>query len=175
LAQFPSVDTTPGQRLRQAREARGLGVRELGRLAGVDPTAISRIESGKRGARGTTEVATFVKLCAPLRVRLAWVLTGAGPMEEPLAAPTTDPYTERVEALERLAGLLPVEVDAQVRGTLPERGARPSVETWIRFALRKLDEHREGFGAASVASPKNRTGEQARVVPVGESKRKSSA
>lgn len=37
-----------GTAFRKAREARGLGVRELARLADTDPSYISHIESGER-------------------------------------------------------------------------------------------------------------------------------
>jgi len=40
-------DHTLGSALRQARMAEGIGVRELARRSGLDPSQISRIESGK--------------------------------------------------------------------------------------------------------------------------------
>jgi transcriptional regulator with XRE-family HTH domain len=163
FAQFATMET-PGQRLHKARVARGLGIRELGRLAKVDPTAISRIESGKRGARGTTEIGTFVKLCAPLRARLAWVLTGEGPMDEvPQVSRVHDPYPERQRALERLAGLLAPDVEASVRGTIPGTERHPTELAWIAHALRIQREHEEGFAVTSEDPRPPRTGEISRV------------
>lgn len=40
-------------RVRELREARGLGVRELGRLAKVSPNTVSGIERGKQPDLGT--------------------------------------------------------------------------------------------------------------------------
>jgi transcriptional regulator with XRE-family HTH domain len=40
-------DTSPGQRLRAARRARGLSIKEVARAVGVDPGTVARWESGK--------------------------------------------------------------------------------------------------------------------------------
>ena len=149
-AQRASVGTTPGQRLRSARVARGFGVRELARLSGVSPPTITRYEKDERGVTDTAEVGTLVKIVTTLGVRLDWVRTGAGPMDSPPPAPTTaDPYPERAAALARLEGLLPLEVVEIVRSAAPVGEKRPDEFAWVRFALRRLDEHNEGIGATS--------------------------
>lgn len=62
-----------GELLRQEREARGLGVRELARLAGVPPGTISEIEGGRLCSR-------------PALGRILEVLEG-GAMSADLVAP----------------------------------------------------------------------------------------
>lgn len=65
--------TTLGQRLRQAREAKGLKQKELGRLAGVSESAISQWESGtiEKIAAGSLRDAAIA-----LNVSLDWLLSG---------------------------------------------------------------------------------------------------
>ena len=41
--------STPGQRLRALREARGLSQAELSRRTGIDPGYLSRVEAGLQG------------------------------------------------------------------------------------------------------------------------------
>lgn len=56
-----NFDKAVAELLRKGREEAGLGVRELARMAGVDPAYISRIESGKTVPRDWIKVANMVK------------------------------------------------------------------------------------------------------------------
>lgn len=60
-----------GQRLRQARDARGLNLHELARLCGISAPALSLIETGKRDPRLTT----LSKIAATLRISLGRIVT----------------------------------------------------------------------------------------------------
>lgn len=63
--------TQVGQRLRQARDARGLNLHELARLCGISAPALSLIETGKRDPRLTT----LSKIAAALRLSLGRIVT----------------------------------------------------------------------------------------------------
>lgn len=66
---------TVAERVRAARVARGLGSRELARLAGLGEGHVATVE-GRVGH--AVEVDTMVKLAAALRVSLDWLITGKG-------------------------------------------------------------------------------------------------
>lgn len=70
-----------GIRLRQQREKQGLGVVELGELAGVDGGRISELEAanGLAGVRA----ATVIRLASALGVRVGWLLCNEWPPEAP--------------------------------------------------------------------------------------------
>jgi transcriptional regulator with XRE-family HTH domain len=78
----PPKEATPspfGLRLRAAREARGLSMRELAAAATtpdgkVSHAAISLIESGRQTA---IEAATAVRLARVLGVTVEWLVTGS--------------------------------------------------------------------------------------------------
>ena len=64
-------------RVLAARTLRGLGSRELARLAGMSAAATSRVERYRRGIT----VQTVFRLADALRVRRAWLITGEGRMD----------------------------------------------------------------------------------------------
>jgi transcriptional regulator with XRE-family HTH domain len=66
-----------GQRLKDAREARGLKRNALAALAGVDSSAITRWEKEDRSPKGTM----VAKLAHALGCSEHWLLTGDGPRE----------------------------------------------------------------------------------------------
>ena len=66
-----------GDRLRQARQRRGWTQQQLAAAAGVGRATIARAELGAFEPRQET----MRKLAATLAVRLAWLLTGEGPMD----------------------------------------------------------------------------------------------
>lgn len=70
--------TTPGRRLRHAREQLQLGVRELERLADVSGGQVSRLENDVRQVVNPDTVAALARV---LRVRPAWILFGELPMK----------------------------------------------------------------------------------------------
>lgn len=61
-------------RLQQVRTARGQGLRALARAAGLTPTGISNIESGK----AMPSVATVEKLAKAFGCDPCWLAYGAG-------------------------------------------------------------------------------------------------
>lgn len=76
--------STIGERVRQAREVRGLGVNELARQAQLSNRQISRIERAAGEAKRGITNKTLAKLATALQVRPEWLLTGKGPREETL-------------------------------------------------------------------------------------------
>lgn len=62
--------STPGMRLRTAREVAGWTLRQLGARTSTDFHALSEIERGERDC----PAALFEKLCLTLRISPAWVL-----------------------------------------------------------------------------------------------------
>ena len=52
----PTTNPEIGDAIRKAREAKGLSQRQLGKLSGVDYSAISRIENGERAAPDATSL-----------------------------------------------------------------------------------------------------------------------
>lgn len=96
LAASPMSDesdgmSTLGERLREAREAAGMGQHSLARASGVSQSHISNVESGKRAELGPSVVSA---LAASLGVSLSWLMTGQGPKKpEPVPeAHAASPY-----------------------------------------------------------------------------------
>jgi transcriptional regulator with XRE-family HTH domain len=68
-----SDDSDPiGARIRALRDARGLTQEELGRIIGVDETAVSKIENGRRGLAA----AELAQICEHLEIRSDELLFG---------------------------------------------------------------------------------------------------
>ena len=61
-------------RLKYARDARGLGSNELGRLAGLGVGLVSKYEKGERGARSSSEIIT--KFAEALQIDRSWLEVG---------------------------------------------------------------------------------------------------
>lgn len=68
------------ERLRLAREAEGLGARELDRASGLGTGAVTRLSKGDR-LSGVT-AAKIIRLARALNVRPEWLLTGNPPMRD---------------------------------------------------------------------------------------------
>lgn len=128
-------DDERGERLRVVRLERGLGVRELSRLAGLGVTGadVSRIENGKQGAPSFTKIKA---MAAVLGVSPEWLWDGTGPREiAPSREPDTkDPYPARAAAIARMRGLVSEESVAAVRGD-QLLGALSEAE-WVEELLR---------------------------------------
>lgn len=71
-----NMEQTPGERLKQARKARGITQAALARAAGLTQSAVGNIEAGTRGFG-----ASVVDLAEALCVKVRWLSTGEGPME----------------------------------------------------------------------------------------------
>jgi transcriptional regulator with XRE-family HTH domain len=67
-----------GERLRQAREARGWIQRELARQSGVNVAMINRIEKGEVV---NPRLDTLTQLARALRIRVGYLAVGEGPMD----------------------------------------------------------------------------------------------
>lgn len=70
---------TLGDRIRKARELRGLNQTQLGKMIGISQSSISDLESGETKEPMAT---TLIALCAALRVRQPWLTREEGEMEE---------------------------------------------------------------------------------------------
>ncbi len=92
-----AAQTTPGERLRQARGMLGLNQTEFGEPVGVTQSTIAAYESGQR----RPPLPVLLALEHALRVDHEWVLTGAG---EPLrrAGPTRPVITTSPKELKSL-------------------------------------------------------------------------
>jgi transcriptional regulator with XRE-family HTH domain len=69
--------TTLGERLKHAREIRGLGSRETDRAAGLTEGHVAVIESAKRAGK-PIDSTTATSLAHALELSLEWLLTGEG-------------------------------------------------------------------------------------------------
>jgi transcriptional regulator with XRE-family HTH domain len=77
LAAWQHAAMSFGVRLKEARKARGLTAVELGELADVDNSSVSRWENGKRAPGG----AFVQRLAKALGVTERWLMSGEGPRE----------------------------------------------------------------------------------------------
>lgn len=130
--------STIGERLREAREAAGLGVRELARLSGFESSHgdVSKIEQGKQPRPSGPKLAAYAKV---LGVSSEWLMTGEGPRERRAdAAERTveldDPYPTRADAIARMKGAVSDEAIATVRGVQNLGGL--TVQEWVDELLR---------------------------------------
>lgn len=135
-----------GDRLRQARLLRGLGVNELDRVAKLAVGTTSRLEHGDRGKRGSSG-ATVAKLASVLKVRVEWLLSGTEPME----APSTDEVPNRAAAaaLAREAGVLQEAIDDVLLEAVPPEDTHKPTLWWAnRMQRRQFDLMQPGCGGA---------------------------
>ena len=98
---------TLGQRLKSARESRGLGTNELTRLVKLPsgkPLSEGYVSSIESGRREDIPAIHAVAMCAVLRIRVEWLIEGSGPAEfrsgempaMETAAKANKPHLERV-------------------------------------------------------------------------------
>lgn len=87
VAKTSKAPQTLGERLKLARQLRGLGVNQLNKLlrlpgkpAGQDRVSIGYISSLERGRRTEVEAAYVIAICDVLKVRPEWLTQGAGRM-----------------------------------------------------------------------------------------------
>lgn len=117
-----------GDRLKYARELRGIKQTHLDRLAGVGQGVTGRMEAKKRGvAWGGTSV-TVERLAKALGVRAEWLRSGEGPME----AEATDPLPRRALAVLicREAGISEAAIAATLALNVPNAEERATL-WWI--------------------------------------------
>lgn len=93
-----------GARLARLREARGLAQNQLARMAGLDPSSVSRIEKGERGVSREVvdRIAEALDLTAAQRVEL---LQAAGYLPSVVASLLSEPDLARLAALFKLDDL----------------------------------------------------------------------
>lgn len=95
----PAVETL-GQRLRLARQARGLTQARLAELARVEQATISRLETSERQR---ADDATVARLADALGLDGAWLRDGTGtPPPEVVGEAAREPLARRFEALDHL-------------------------------------------------------------------------
>lgn len=144
---------TVGERLREAREAKGMSVRALARVAGgprgdllarrqdldtprkqawkgdLGHANLLRIESGQQPKPGAEKLSSYA---TALGVSVDWLLTGEGPRERPSAERTVeidDPYPERADAIARMRGAVSEEAIAAVREV--QNLGHLTVQEWV--------------------------------------------
>lgn len=67
------------KRIKEARKAKGLTLKQLGTLLGISESAVSNIERGRNKPSGST----LMLLCDNLGVNREWLETGKGDMFQP--------------------------------------------------------------------------------------------
>jgi transcriptional regulator with XRE-family HTH domain len=70
--------SSPGARVREARELRGLNQKQLAQACGIKQSSISEIETGETKVMGGD---TLLAISAALKVRPAWIYYNKGPRE----------------------------------------------------------------------------------------------
>jgi transcriptional regulator with XRE-family HTH domain len=137
-----AMDTAPraghstdglGERLRDARERQGIGVRELARRVGVSASLISTVETGK----STPSVSTLWAIAGELGLPLSRIFDGPSP-RSPVQLATSRPSVQLDTGVvwERLTPEQDAEVDF-VLVRYPPGGASTCSETLMRHAGRE--------------------------------------
>ncbi|NNN07066.1 MAG: helix-turn-helix transcriptional regulator [Elusimicrobia bacterium] len=116
----------------EAMARRGLGLRELARRAGVDPSLLSKILAGKRPPPAGEE--TLARLADALDVERVALIVSAGRIPSTWSALWRDPAL--VRAVDRLAGggvaapdVAPSPAAPRARAPRPARAPSPPVST----------------------------------------------
>jgi transcriptional regulator with XRE-family HTH domain len=73
--------TTIGARIRQFRTQKGLTLQALGRLTGLSPSMLSRVERGKT----SPSIGTLIVICAALEVHMSDLLARDRPAPDPVS------------------------------------------------------------------------------------------
>jgi len=135
------AEVTLGERIREARLAKGLGQRGLAEASGVSQGHISHAESGKRQELGPTVLGALARA---LEVSPEWLLTGEGPRVRYAASTDADdPYPARAAAIVRMRGLVSESAIARVRAD-QLLGALSEAE-WVEELLRADRIERKGL------------------------------
>ena len=98
--------STLGERVKAAREAKGLQVNELDRLAKVSKGSTSRVEADQR-KRVSADI--IAKYAAALGVSHEWLATGSGPRQP--ASPDVIPAGTNLPTLRSVLALLAGDTD----------------------------------------------------------------
>lgn len=122
-----------GDRIRIAREFRGISMNELGKRSGLGKSVISRLEAGQQGPTGPG-MTTIERIAGALDVRAGWLFTEEGGMEL-----VTDPVPRRAlaTAIAREAGWLDGAIQAVLALNVPNAEDRTTV--WWIDAIRARD------------------------------------
>lgn len=117
--------STLAERIRSVREARGIGVAELDRLADASRGSTSRIESGKRTGIGPEMVDKYARA---LGVSHEWLARGTGPQQP--ASPDAIPAGANLPALRSLLAVVAGDTDPNLVRHFWERAAeQPESDT----------------------------------------------
>lgn len=141
-----------GDRIREARLAKGLGQRSLAAVSGVSQGHISHAESGKRLELGQTVLSAIAEA---LDVSVDWLATGNGPRER-RNEPGAEPELGAVDAARAM--FLAQETHdgrgTEARAFLAERAVsfagaeRKSPRWWVETLTEEFREWREKKGDA---------------------------
>ncbi|MDX6726932.1 MAG: hypothetical protein QOK49_1737 [Baekduia sp.] len=129
-----------GDRLRRAREARGLGVRALSRLIGVSGSTVSQIELGNV----MPSVATLYRLVSTLQISMddLFSVPGTAPTDDAgVAGPAPDPQAK--DPVQRREGRPSLKLASGVVWERLSNAANPNVE----FIWSTYDPHGESCPA----------------------------
>ena len=135
-----AMDQEVGARIRLIREAVGMQAQDLATRVGLDPTAISKIENGKRAIKAVelTRIADALKVSPLALLEDDPVLSNL-----PLAARRAGPSIARGEAYQRLLSLSELHVVLAGAGipTSPNLAGVPGVAglSWLEGATRLAD------------------------------------
>lgn len=120
--------------MRRLRDERYPSNAALGKALGMSGSAVGQILGV--GAKNRPSLTTAARVADLLGYAdVAALLAGASPPD------VVDQYPERARALERLRGLLPPEVEAQVRSAIVHDDRRLTELDWVRLAALQAREH----------------------------------
>lgn len=135
------MGTEPGGRIRRQRREIGWSQAELAKKAGLSPSFLSEVETGKRGISGSN----LVRIAEALGVRAGFLLTGEGEVESETGPVEIPQELAQVAVEEGLSysttiSLLQMHKAAIARRSRDERA--PDKDYWRRLleAWRMLDE-----------------------------------
>ena len=143
-----NTDATIGARIRELRERAGLQSQELAAALGIDPSAISNIEKGKRAVK-TTELAV---IASTIGVSPLAILSPESPVSQlPVAARATDSegsvgtVVARLNALTDLHHLLLDSGCELANGSSLDEVPEVDIEHWLASADRLAQWARESL------------------------------
>lgn len=129
--------STLAERMRAARDAKGLGTNALDRLANVAKGNTSRVESGGRKQLGADVVARYA---VALGVAHEWLATGLGPRQPP--SPEAIPVGTSLPVLRAVLTLLAGDTDPALVRSFWETASAvagaedvPAIEWAARFVM----------------------------------------
>lgn len=130
------------ERVASMLDRRGLTQGELSESAGIDPSILSRLLSGKRSSASAQ---TIARMARTLQVSSGWLATGEGDADRAEGGETQDRFPERAKALRaaRELGLHPRALEFVAALYLPN-GENFDAKWWLDMLLTADKKLREG-------------------------------